>query len=203
MSKLMEALYHRTEWHDRCVTSISSKFFFYIYLCKVLQILHRWISDIAAHDAQHAFICHPDTCKTIAGAPLALHELDRRPFSHVQCSVLWFNGPVPVGAGKTSIAQTLCKRYAAAQWLARMLFFLLATSAQLESIDRENAEFLFPRFHSGSPYSPDVGKIIDEVIANDTSMLTKALEIQLQKLILDPLQQVSEQLNLINRLLLL
>ena len=42
---------------------------------------------------------------------------------------------------------------------------------------------------------PDVGKLIDEVVTNDPSIPTKALEIQLQKLILVPLQQVSEQSN--------
>jgi hypothetical protein len=40
---------------------------------------------------------------------------------------------------------------------------------------------------------PDVGTIIDEVVANDPSIPTKALEIQLQKLILESLQQVSQE----------
>ena len=101
-------------------------------------------------------------------------------------SVLWFNGPA--GAGKTAIAQSLCKLCEAAQWLAGSFFF------SRHARGRSNAEFLFPTIAFGLSYAiPDVGKIIDEVVANDPSIPSKAFEIQLQKLILEPLQQVSEQ----------
>ena len=101
-------------------------------------------------------------------------------------SVLWFNGPA--GAGKTAIAQSLCKLCVAAKWLAGSFFFSRHATRQ------SNAEFLFPTISFGLSLAiPDVGKIINEVVANDPSIPTKALEIQLQKLILEPLQQVSEQ----------
>jgi len=101
-------------------------------------------------------------------------------------SVIWFNGPA--GAGKTAIAQSLCKRCADAQWLAGSFFFSRHASG------RSNAEFLFPTIaFELSLAIPDVGKIIDEVVANDPSIPRKEPEIQLQKLILEPLQQVSEQ----------
>ena len=101
-------------------------------------------------------------------------------------SVLWFNGPA--GAGKTAIAQSLCKRCAAAQWLAGSFFFSRHTPR------RSKAGFLFPTIAFGLSLAiPDVGKIIDAVVSNDPSIPTKALEIQLQKLILEPLQQVSEE----------
>ena len=103
-------------------------------------------------------------------------------------SVLWFNGPA--GAGKTAIAQSLCKLCEAAQWLAGSFFF----SRYAPAGGRSKAEFLFPTIAFGLSLSiPEVGKIIDEVIANNPSIPTKALEIQLQKLILEPLQQVSEE----------
>ena len=78
----------------------------------------------------------------------------------------------------------------AAQWLAGSFFFSRHGPGQ------SNAEFLFPTIAFGLALAiPDIGKIINEIIANDPSILTKALEIQLQKLILEPLQQleVSEQ----------
>ena len=101
-------------------------------------------------------------------------------------SVLWFNGPA--GAGKTAIAQSLCKLCVAAKWLAGSFFF------SRHATRRSNAEFLFPTISFGISFAiPDAGKIINEVVANDPSIPTKALEIQLQKLILEPLQQVSEQ----------
>ena len=101
-------------------------------------------------------------------------------------SVLWFNGPA--GSGKTAIAQSLCKRCAAIQWLGGSFFF----SRHVHK--RSKAEFLFPTISFELTNAiPDVGKIIDTVVANDLSIPTKALEIQLRKLILEPLQQVSEQ----------
>ena len=101
-------------------------------------------------------------------------------------SVLWFNGPA--GSGKTAIAQSLCKLCVAAQWLAGSFFFSRYVPG------RNKVEFLFPTISFALSYAiPDVGKIIDAVVAHDPSIPTKALEIQLQKLILEPLQQVSEQ----------
>ena len=54
--------------------------------------------------------------------------------------VLWFNGPG--GAGKTAIAQSLCKLCASAywQWLAGRFFF----SRYAPTGGRSKAEFLFP-----------------------------------------------------------
>ena len=102
--------------------------------------------------------------------------------------VLWFNGPA--GAGKTAIAQSLCKLCEAARWLAGSFFF----SRYAPAGGRSNAEFLFPTIAFGLSLAiPEVGKIIDAVVANNPSLPTKALEIQLRKLILEPLQQVSEE----------
>ena len=108
------------------------------------------------------------------------------PCTATTSSVLWFNGPA--GAGKTAIAQSLCKRCAAVHWLAGSFFF----SRYADASGRNNAEFLFPTISFALSYAiPEVGKIIDAVVANDPSIPTKVLEIQLQKLILEPLQQVS------------
>ena len=144
--------------------------------------MHRWVSDGAAHDSsQHAPVCHPDTRKTIISDIMSWIGDPSR-----TSSVLWFNGPA--GTGKTAIAQSLCKLCVAAQWLAGSFFFSRLAPG------RSNAEFLFPTISYGLCLAiPEVGKIIDEVIANDPSIPTKALEIQLQKLILEPLQQISEE----------
>ena len=162
--------------------SVVNRFFLTAIYSKGLQILHRWVSDGATHDsAQHAPVCHPDTRKTIIGDIMSwIGDLSRT------TSVLWFNGPA--GAGKTAIAQSLCKRCAAARWLAGSFFF------SRNALGRSNAEFLFPTISFGLSLAiPEVGKIIDEVVAKDPSIPSRALEIQLQKLILEPLQQVSEE----------
>ena len=58
---------------------------------------------------------------------------------------------------------------------------------------RSNTKFLFPTISYGLSV-PKVGKINDEVIANDPSIPKKALEIQLQKLILGPPRHFSVEL---------
>ena len=146
--------------------------------------MHRWVSDGAAHDSvQHAPVCHPDTRKTIIGEIMSWIGDSSR-----MSSVLWFNGPA--GAGKTAIAQSLCKLCEAARCLAGSFFF----SRYAPASGRNKAEFLFPTIAFGLSLAiPEVGKIIDAVVANNPSIPTKSLEIQLQKLILEPLQQVSQK----------
>ena len=131
--------------------------------------MHRCVSDGAAHDfALHAPVCHPDTRKTIIGEIMSRIGDPSR-----TSSVLWFNGPA--GAGKTAIAQSLCKLCVAAQWLAGSFFF------SRHAAGRSNAEFLFPTISLALSYAiPNVGKIIDAIVAHDPSIPTKALEIQLQ-----------------------
>jgi hypothetical protein len=98
--------------------------------------------------------------------------------------ILWFNGPA--GTGKTAIAQTLCKLCTAEQWLAASFFF-----SRL-SLSRTDAARLFPTIaYQLAIAVPSVGKIIDEVVANDPSIVNKNLEIQLQELIVKPLKRGS------------
>ena len=80
-------------------------------------------------------------------------------------SILWFNGPA--GSGNTAIAQSLCKLCVATQWLAGSFFFSWYAHG------RSNAEFLFPTISFGLSYAiPDVGRIINAVVAHDPSIST-------------------------------
>jgi hypothetical protein len=100
--------------------------------------------------------------------------------------VLWFNGPA--GAGKTAIAHTLCKICAEKGWLAASFFF-----SRL-SLGRNDAARLFPTIaYQLAIAIPAVAKLINAVVAPDPSIVTKELEIQLQELIIKPLQQVADR----------
>jgi len=102
-------------------------------------------------------------------------------------SVLWFNGPA--GSGKTAIANTLSERCAAKQWLGGSYFF-----SRL-ALGGNNPARLFPTIaYQLSLAIPSVGKIIDGIVANDPSVVMKKMEAQLQKLIVEPLQQVLDPL---------
>jgi hypothetical protein len=58
------------------------------------------------------------------------------------------------------------------------------------AIGQSNAISIFPTIaYQLSLAIPKVGKIINEVVTNDPSIAVKELEIQLQKLIVEPLQQ--------------
>jgi hypothetical protein len=100
--------------------------------------------------------------------------------------ILWFHGPA--GAGKTAIAQTLCKRCAANEWLAGSFFF-----SRIVALARNDPSRLFPTIaYQLSHAIPAVAEIIYEVVARDPSLVSKskALKIQLQKLIVEPMQRV-------------
>ena len=98
--------------------------------------------------------------------------------------VLWFNGPA--GAGKTAIAQTLCKRCDEKRWLAGSFFF-----SHMAPLARNDPSHLFPTIsYQLSLAIPAVGEVIYEVVAKDPSLVSKALKVQLQKLIVEPMQLV-------------
>jgi len=152
-----------------------------------LQILDRGCSHRAAHDSvEQAPKCHPETRKTIVADIMSWIGDPSRP-----TRVLWFNGPA--GAGKTAIAwQTLCKRCAAKKWLAGSFFF-----SRMAPLVRNDPANLFPTIaYQLSLAVPAIGKVIYEVVTEDPSLVSKTLKIQLQKLIMEPMQLV---LNLPNQ----
>jgi len=98
--------------------------------------------------------------------------------------VLWFHGPA--GVGKTAIAHTLCKRCAEKKWLAGSFFF-----SRMAPLARNDPSYLFPTIaYQLSLALPAVGEVIHEVVTKDPSLVSKALKIQLQKLIVEPMQLV-------------
>ena len=98
--------------------------------------------------------------------------------------ILWFHGPA--GVGKTAIAQTLCKRCAANKWLAGSFFF-----SRMGALTRNDPLQLFPTIaYQLSLAIPAVGEIIYDVVTRDPSLVSKELKIQLQKLIVEPMQLV-------------
>jgi len=145
-----------------------------------LQILDRGCSHRAAHDSvEQAPKCHPETRKTIVADIMSWIGDPSR-----TNRVLWFNGPA--GVGKTAIAQTLCKRCAAKKWLAGSFFF-----SRMAPLVRNDPAYLFPTIaYQLSLAVPAIGKVIFEVVTEDPSLVSKTLKIQLQKLIMEPMQLV-------------
>ena len=121
---------------------------------------------LCPHDsAPHAPRCHHYTRNTTIGD-----------------IVSWIGDPSRTSGVKTAIVQSLCKRSVAAQWLTGSFFSRYVPG-------RCNAEFLFPHIFQPTLANPNVGKSSMKSSPMTTSIAAKALEIQLQKLILEPLKQ--------------
>ncbi|KAJ7204824.1 hypothetical protein GGX14DRAFT_646452 [Mycena pura] len=143
----------------------------------------------ATHNSEDRFSeprCHPETrtkmldvlWKWTSGTepPTFGSSLD-----NPSSPILWLHGPA--GAGKSAIAQSICQK--------------------LEDEARLGASFFFKRGHSSRGHAkrlcatiayqlalllPDLKRHISQSVENDPSLVDKSLEIQLQKLIIEPLR---------------
>ena len=98
-------------------------------------------------------------------------------------SVLWLRGPA--GAGKTAIAQTFCEMIEKEGYLAGSFFFSRTVHG------RNTAQYLFATIaYQLAIARPEIGERIEKAVASDPSITTKSIEIQLQKLIIEPLQGI-------------
>ncbi|KAJ7085034.1 hypothetical protein C8R44DRAFT_721720 [Mycena epipterygia] len=98
-------------------------------------------------------------------------------------NILWLYGPA--GAGKSAIAQSLCKRLETEGCVAASFFFKRGDAS------RGNAK----RFFSTIAYQlavllPEFKDFISRSVENDPAIVDKSLSIQLQKLIVEPWQQI-------------
>ena len=98
-------------------------------------------------------------------------------------SVLWLRGPA--GAGKTAIAQTFCEMIEKEGYLAGSFFFSRTVHG------RNTAQYLFATIaYQLAIARPEIGERIEKAVASDPSITTKSIEIQLQKLIIEPLKGI-------------
>lgn len=95
-------------------------------------------------------------------------------------NALWLHGPA--GAGKSAIAQTIAERCREAGTPVASFFF------SRHSPGRDSARYLVNTLAYQIAVSfPEVGSIIEQVVASDPSVLTKSLDVQLSTLIIEPL----------------
>ncbi|KAF8155501.1 hypothetical protein B0H34DRAFT_498297 [Crassisporium funariophilum] len=146
-----------------------------------IQWLHQAIAASAIHDSDERYDppkCHPETRKVIIDDIMKWIQDRER-----SMKALWVHGPA--GAGKSAIAQTiaeLCQEYG----LLAASFFFSRTSR-----DRNSAK----RFFSTLAYQlaiaiPKLKERIEKVIEVDPSVVNKSMDIQLKKLILQPLSRI-------------
>ncbi|KAJ7196470.1 hypothetical protein GGX14DRAFT_574797 [Mycena pura] len=159
-----------------------------------LHILCRAAAGDASHDSEDRFSeprCHPETrtkmldvlWKWTSGTEPPTRGTFGSYLKKPSSPILWLHGPA--GAGKSAIAQSICQK--------------------LEEEARLGASFFFKRGHSSRGHAkrlcatiayqlalllPDMKRHISQSVENDPSLVDKSLEIQLQKLIIEPLRQM-------------
>ncbi|KAF8203564.1 hypothetical protein K438DRAFT_573649 [Mycena galopus ATCC 62051] len=147
----------------------------------VLDKLHRAAASDASHDAGERFPvphCHPETRTDILAE---LHDwvLEDDPKSRI----LWLHGPA--GAGKSAVAQTLCQNLEAEGHLGASFFFKRGHSS------RGHATKLFPTiaYHLANVL-PEFKTTVLMCMDNDPAVLDKSLSVQLERLVMAPLQSL-------------
>ncbi|KAF8203547.1 hypothetical protein K438DRAFT_1820351 [Mycena galopus ATCC 62051] len=146
----------------------------------VLDKLHRAAASDASHDAGERFPpprCHPAT-RTDILADLHDWALEDDPRSRI----LWLHGPA--GAGKSAVAQTLCQNLEAEGHLGASFFFKRGHST------RGHATKLFPTITYHLALVLPEFKTAIMGMDNEPAALDKSLSVQLERLVMAPLQRL-------------
>ncbi|KAJ7118242.1 hypothetical protein C8R44DRAFT_190297, partial [Mycena epipterygia] len=98
-------------------------------------------------------------------------------------NILWLHGPA--GAGKSAIAQSLCQKLEAESSVAASFFFKRGHAS------RGNANHLFSTIaYQLAVLLPKLKDYISQIVEKDPAIVDKSLSLQLQKLIVEPWQQM-------------
>ncbi|KAF9004368.1 hypothetical protein BDQ17DRAFT_459050 [Cyathus striatus] len=141
----------------------------------------------AGHQSKERFDvpkCHPETRIAILEDIMSWVN-SKNPKEHM----MWLSGPA--GAGKSSIAQTVCEQCHFEQKLLSSFFF----SRTAAGTGRDDGNRLVPTIACQLAIAiPEARDHIVDQLEKDPTLLTYSMEVQMQKLVLDPLAQVYEQL---------
>ncbi|KAJ6468821.1 hypothetical protein C8R45DRAFT_1017669 [Mycena sanguinolenta] len=142
-----------------------------------MDILHREVALEAIHDSEESFPqpkCHPET-RTKMLEDLHACLLDPQ----VETGVVWLWGPA--GAGKSAIMQTLAGRLQDAGGLGGSFFFKRGHPV------RGSGKRLFATIAFQLAVSvPWLRSPISQVVEKDSSIVTRRIDTQMQRLISDP-----------------
>jgi hypothetical protein len=142
-----------------------------------INILHRTAALEALYDSAESFPqpkCHPDTRTEILDG-LYIWAIGSDPAP----SIFWLYGPA--GAGKSAIMQTLCRRLTDGGCLGGSFFFKRGHAT------RGNARVLFTTLaYQLALQNSFLKGPISECVQNDPSVTGRSMELQLQKLIVQP-----------------
>ncbi|KAF8148828.1 hypothetical protein B0H34DRAFT_735440 [Crassisporium funariophilum] len=146
-----------------------------------LQYLQQAIAIGASHDSAERYPpprCHPETRTSVINSILEwVADFERI------CNILWLYGPA--GAGKSAIAQTIAELCEKSKQLGASYFFSRMVSG------RNNARNLFSTIAYQLAQSiPEILDFIEETVRRDPTIVNKSMDVQLQKLIVEPFRRL-------------
>ncbi|KAJ7093800.1 hypothetical protein C8R44DRAFT_395634 [Mycena epipterygia] len=144
-----------------------------------IYILHRAVALDALYDSADSFPqprCHPETRTEMLDDLYEWVIADDSPHS-----IRWMHGPA--GAGKSAIMQTLSQRLQDAGRLGGTFFFKRGHAT------RGNAKVLFVTVaYQLALHDPDLRPLISKSVEKDPSVVGRRMDVQLRKLIMEPVQ---------------
>jgi hypothetical protein len=160
-----------------------------------IQILHHTAVLEAVHDSVDSFPqprCHPDTRTKMLqtlwnwstnSESLVDSDSESEVLTEKSTPILWVYGPA--GAGKSAIMQTLSRRLKDAGRLGGSFFFKRGHAT------RGNAKALFATLaYQIALNIPQFKVHISQIVEDDPSVVGRSLDVQMQKLILEPCQSL-------------
>ncbi|KAF9011408.1 hypothetical protein BDQ17DRAFT_1223738, partial [Cyathus striatus] len=143
-----------------------------------LQQLLQYVAQGATHDSGEQYDapkCHPDTRKQLLSN---INQWIKEPDK--ETGIMYLHGPV--GAGKSSVARSVCKEASQAGYLGASFFFWRGSQ------DRNNAKKLFPTIAYQLAMLNNVlsGHILAEIQMNPRLVYDASINSQFQKLIVEP-----------------
>ncbi|KAJ7436919.1 hypothetical protein FB451DRAFT_1453366 [Mycena latifolia] len=147
-----------------------------------IHILHRAVALEALYDSAESFPqprCHPETRTSMLDNlySWAIEE-------NTTYSIYWLHGPA--GAGKSAITQTLCRRLQDGGQFSGSFFFKRSHTT------RGNAKALFMTLaYQLALHHPELKGPISKRVEGDPSVLGRGMDVQLSKLIIEPLTDLT------------
>ncbi|KAJ2914539.1 hypothetical protein MD484_g5873, partial [Candolleomyces efflorescens] len=166
----------------------------------VIQYLKDHAAKGAMHDSDERFpppLCHPGTCEVVISRTLDWYGYQAGP----RRPIMWIHAPA--GYGKTAIAGTLAEHFE--QKMNELnfnplgaTFFFWRTSQERNS----PARFIVTLACQLAMSVPGLVPHVENVVRGNPMILTKALEVQLKKLIIEPFKALGDTEHLPNRLII-
>ncbi|RXW12815.1 hypothetical protein EST38_g13039 [Candolleomyces aberdarensis] len=167
----------------------------------ILQYLKEHAATGAMHDSDERFpppLCHPGTREAVIHRVLQWYGYQEGPDK----PIMWVHAPA--GYGKTAVAGTV-----AATLDAKLIeldfnplgatFFFWRTSSERNS----PARFIITLAYQLSLSIPELAPHVENAVRRNPMILTKALEVQMAKLLVEPFKALGDTKDMPNRLIII